>query len=622
MKKFISILMVLAVILSLGVTVMAEAPTVGSITVANATYGHVYRVYKIFDASVLLDADDNLDSIAYSIDPENNPFFKDLFGTDGKKANDFFTYDEDTDVVKLKDNVKDDLLFDYLESLIAGKTAAQTVIAVEEGKQASDYKTDAELTALGAYTTQEGETIVFSNMPCGYYLVTSTLGVAVTINSNAPDVVVNDKNQQPLQGGVVKEIYDADKDEWATENYAFIGDVVRYRVTYNATNYAGTEQILYYTMHDEKGSALWVEFFKEDSPYNIVVKVGDKELKRGYYHAVVTDETNAEFATNEWEYLGDWTGTEKNKDNADWYLIHYGYDVFEIVIPWLSNHEFKGQRNNFAFDFGTGAKTKYDSATQVTIEYYASVEPTADIGKVDNLKSEVYVRWTTAHRIGTGVAPEVYTHVDGLGILKMDSADNKALAGAEFEIFYEKADGTRAPLYVIPTNIAGVYVFDDYKTEGQKISGVNKDTAREKYSALVDAYLDGAEQKNVVVTPINGKIVVTGLKKGTYFIVEKTPPVGYNPLPTEQEIKVGDSNGRFYVYANENGAVADIQQPMGNFMEKEFSVVSADIYNSQGNLLPSTGGEGTFWLVTTGTLLAIGFAVFLITHKKMSIYTD
>ena len=39
-------------------------------------------------------------------------------------------------------------------------------------------------------------------------------------------------------------------------------------------------------------------------------------------------------------------------------------------------------------------------------------------------------------------------------------------------------------------------------------------------------------------------------------------------------------------------------------------------------VIPSTGGTGTFWLITIGTLLAIGFAVFLITHKKMSVYTD
>jgi LPXTG-motif cell wall-anchored protein len=46
------------------------------------------------------------------------------------------------------------------------------------------------------------------------------------------------------------------------------------------------------------------------------------------------------------------------------------------------------------------------------------------------------------------------------------------------------------------------------------------------------------------------------------------------------------------------------------------------VHNSKGVELPSTGGEGTFWLITIGSLLAIGFAVFLITHKKMTIYND
>ena len=39
-------------------------------------------------------------------------------------------------------------------------------------------------------------------------------------------------------------------------------------------------------------------------------------------------------------------------------------------------------------------------------------------------------------------------------------------------------------------------------------------------------------------------------------------------------------------------------------------------------MLPSTGGKGTMILITIGTVMAIGFAVFLVTNKKMSVYTD
>ena len=138
----------------------------------------------------------------------------------------------------------------------------------------------------------------------------------------------------------------------------------------------------------------------------------------------------------------------------------------------------------------------------------------------------------------------------------------------------------------------------------------------------MDAYLNGKEQNNVVVSPRNGKIVVTGLKSGTYYVKETTPPSGYNSLAGVIEITAGNTNNRFYIYASEQGVVEDIQAPTPVYLEKEFIVEVADVYNSQGVELPSTGGEGAFWLITIGTLMAIGFAVFLITHKKMSIYTD
>ena len=48
----------------------------------------------------------------------------------------------------------------------------------------------------------------------------------------------------------------------------------------------------------------------------------------------------------------------------------------------------------------------------------------------------------------------------------------------------------------------------------------------------------------------------------------------------------------------------------------------AQQFNSTGVELPSTGGEGTMMLITIGTMIAMAFAVLLITHKKMSVYHD
>ena len=106
------------------------------------------------------------------------------------------------------------------------------------------------------------------------------------------------------------------------------------------------------------------------------------------------------------------------------------------------------------------------------------------------------------------------------------------------------------------------------------------------------------------------------------YVKEVTPPDGYNALSKAVEIKVGHTNNRFYIYASGDGSVADIQSATPTYLEKEFRVEEVEIFNSKGAVLPSTGGEGTFWLITIGTLLTIGFAVFLITHKKMSVYAD
>jgi LPXTG-motif cell wall-anchored protein len=49
---------------------------------------------------------------------------------------------------------------------------------------------------------------------------------------------------------------------------------------------------------------------------------------------------------------------------------------------------------------------------------------------------------------------------------------------------------------------------------------------------------------------------------------------------------------------------------------------STVVRNSRGVELPSTGGEGTMIMITVGTIIALAFAVLLITHKKMSVYHD
>ena len=73
MKKFVSVILALALVLSLGVAAFATENT-GSITISNATIDQTYTVYKIFDASIKLGSDGNAEAVSYSIATDSQFF--------------------------------------------------------------------------------------------------------------------------------------------------------------------------------------------------------------------------------------------------------------------------------------------------------------------------------------------------------------------------------------------------------------------------------------------------------------------------------------------------------------------------------------------------------------------
>ena len=593
MKKLISILMVVAMVLSLSVAAFATENT-GSITITNATIDETYALYKIFDASISTDAAGETNAVSYSITTDNQ-FFEALFG-DGTAANTYFVYNANTGTVTKKEGVNDSELIKYLTELVAGGTYTTAVDPVKA-------------------TTDE---VKFESLPYGYYLITSTLGTTVTINSNTPDVSVIDKNQKPgsefdklIQNGV-----DAEGNPiWAEANTANIGDQVTYKIEFEATNYDGDKKIKYYQINDEKGDAIWADF------ESFEVYVGGVKLERGYYLSQGGENTD------NWEFLGNWEGTEKDRNNAQWYLVHLDYDKFRVTIPWLENHTLSNVTNDagattYALNFSETATSKFDSPVQVKIIYDAVVEANASIGDTThgNRYNKAYASWTSEYETGSTTPEEVVTHVYGIGLLKDDIATGVNLAGAKFRIYSDK-DCT-VPVYVIPTDVDGVYIVDSMGTAIEDVSGIKKEASRDVFEDYLAEYLGENEQDNYVVSQVNGKLAVLGLKAGTYYLKEVEAPDGYNALTQPVEIKAGEGISPFFIYADKDGNVADIQAEDGIHEEYRLDLTHTVVHNSKGVVLPSTGGEGTFWLITIGALVAIGFAVFMITQKKMSVYTD
>ena len=585
MKRLFALMMALALVLSLGVTAFATDNT-GSITITNATIGNAYSLYKIFDATYSTDANGNADAVSYSITTDNQ-FFSYMFGADGKTENTYFAYDAVTGAVTRKEGTQNSDIVSYLTDMVRSETHNFAVVKTE---------------------TAADETVVFSELPYGYYLIDKGNGAAVTIDSNTPDIQVIDKNQVP-GGDFAKQVWDEEKEEWVTNSSANIGDIVDFKVAFEATNYDGEKQIKYYTIQDTKGEALWVEF------NSVTVTVNGVTLDRGYYHGV--DGTSN---TGEWKYFGNWTEEEKaDPDNAQWYMIHRGFDAFDIVIPWMDDYHFEGTTNDFSLTYGENAKSIYDSPSDVVVTYKASVEPGATIGSAqnNNLWNTADLSWTSDTTDGPDDPSTTTITVYAMGLEKIDADTDAHLAGAVFEVYRDEA--CTKPVYVIPTGIKGVYILDDLDTI---VSGEHRETSRKKYEAYLADYLKGERQKNVVTSEINGKLVILGLEAGDYYLKETVAPNGYNKLATTTKVTVGQTNHSFFVIADPNGNVVDAQNATGDQTKHTYTVTSTVVENSKGIELPSTGGEGTVMLITIGTLLAICFAVFLITHKKMSIYTD
>lgn len=189
----------------------------GSITIENATIGESYTIYKIFDTDstgkgsiVATEAQKSF----YEAQ-ENNPF---VF-----TANTSGTYNvsvgQDQDVIS------------FLQGFVTDVDGVATVDP--EFLAVVDYSAPIEADAVSE---------TFANIPYGYYLVTSSLGSVVTLNSTTPDQTVIDKNQ-PGGTGFTKTV---DGEDEVVE----IGEEFTVTLKFTATNYDGKTPIDQYTVSD------------------------------------------------------------------------------------------------------------------------------------------------------------------------------------------------------------------------------------------------------------------------------------------------------------------------------------------------------------------------------------
>lgn len=434
-----------------------------------STATNTYKVYRVFDAT------SNGTNISYKLNANH------INETDpAKKVPAGFSVDAGG-------NVKYD--------------GTGTELSENDINEIKAYVTDADIVAT-VETDANDHYFTLSNLPYGYYYISTTTGTLVTVDSTNPNVTVQDKNEVPTLDKKITGVTAGSLDADGKKALAQVGTTVHYESTIKIGK--GAEG---YVFHDDMSSGLALV---KDS-----IKVDDDDVAKPVVDTDYTLSTNTADDT-----------------------IYIEFDDTYIG--------------------------KLAKGTVITVSYDATVTSDALTYNSEDGKNTASLDY--AHSTGISSTPikETKVHNAKLTVTKVEPIEGstneyKPLAGAGFVL----------------KNAAGKFY--------------QKDTSTGK---LIVNWVDEKDATELLTTEASNILEFTGLPNGTYTLIEKTIPGGYNQAPNEVFTIAGND------YTKDN-------------LEKTTKVV-----NNKGIELPSTGGMGTVAFAVVGLIVMAGAAITLIIKKR------
>lgn len=514
MKKLVSILLALAMILAMSTTVFATENGPYTLTITGAT-GHVYDIYQIYTGDISQEGDKTVLS--------NVKYGQNHYPVDG--------------------NVGDPVPADELDSLTNEETAVDILDSAVKG---TPYKNDVAPVNSDSF-------VEIKNIPAGYYMI-----VDVTDADELPDgqtkspimlqmledVTIASKHATISSEKKVDDKNDSTTDEdgvnWQDSADYDIGDDVPFQLSVTLPSTFNTYDDYTVTFHDQQAAGFGapsitsVYILKADGTTKITIPVA---------------------ATNVSGYT--LTNSCTNREKCE-----FGGCSFNITV---------GDINDL---YGQNTFVKGD---KVIVEYTSELLAGANIGSAGN-ENGMYVCHPDGHTPQDFVT--VFTYE--LKVNKVDGTTKQALAGAGFTL--SKWDAAS----------------NNWVKVGDEITG------------------------NALTT-----FTWSGIDGGKYKLEETTTPAGYNTIAPmeftvdsdhkEEWIKGGNSAFLDLIAKDAAGSIVFAD---ANAEGVEDGKLEGTMENYKGTVLPETGAEGTFFLITASTLLVMVAAVFMITRKKMSIYED
>lgn len=286
MKKLVSLVIVMALVLSLAVGAAAQDTTPtknNSITINNAKVGETYNLYKLFDLSVDNEADPR--SYTYTVTTEWADFFKAAEGEATAGAgNKYITINQAGAVTEIKD---------------ANGTVTTDAKDLAKAAENWDGKPTNPVTVT---VTENATTAVFSNLENGYYLITSSLGTAAMTETTPSNkaVTINEKNSVD---SIEKKVQEDSTNNYVDANTAQLGDTVNFKSTVTLNKYTTNVKV-----HDTMDSGLTyqndVKIYTDENC--------SSELAAVNYSVLTTADTGDTFTIKfEETYLASLTGETK-----------------------------------------------------------------------------------------------------------------------------------------------------------------------------------------------------------------------------------------------------------------------------------------------------------------------
>ena len=560
-SRFMAVLMAMTMVLSMSMTVFATEAPKGTLTVNNTVAGKTLDLYQIFSATK------SGENVAYTLNSEYEGFFKTKVENGSS----------------LSGEALSDAAYNYVKTQVGTDGSNGAAFAKEIMKWILENTTTVETTHTTATTT--AGTTVIDKLAYGYYVVyplgatdTSTApgnetvkSVASLVSVTGTDATVNmksnyptvDKKIIPAQSGSGITVGAIVDDTWAGVHHMELDD-----------ENESEDAIAPHGTTDEKKAG---DFGIGDTvTYQLTSKVPDMT---GYtsYTFKFTDTLSKGLDLKEVlsVKVGNTTLTAK-KSGANTYAL--AYDKTNRILTVTLN------------DFYNSYKEHVGET--ITVVYTATLNKDAVIGMNPNTnKAELeFSNKPGTDETGKSEPSIVNAHTFDFTIFKYYLKDQKnqndktALAGAEFELYKANTEGTAAD-----TN-AKINIIDEN-------NGVYRQATPEEASA---AGFTSAK----IVSDEDGKVLVKGLKAGTYYLKETKAPDGYNKLLSDIKIEItakyNDATGELESYSviyTYNGNSTTVTN------KDKATSPEVPVENKTGAQLPSTGSKGALMVTLAGIVL-------------------